>query len=424
MGPEQHDRDPDPIAETSTAATRHGALVALLVAAATCSLVEAASMDLAAAWRVAGVAAVGLATAGFTRAAVVRPLLTSLAAERRRADERARGLELSLERHRLVHRAAEALAVAEDEGDALSAAASAAREALGARHDVSLLLCSSSDAAVAWRAEVDAGGLTSPLPHEGDGRCVAAVRHHTSTVPSTTSFEACPHAAGPARDSDDVGRGATSSVCVPIMNRGATTAVIHVTGAEGDVPERSVVALLEEVAALAGRRVMELTPAAPPATTMQLDPLTGLPNHRTAVAAMKELIGGLTPFSLAVCDIDTLGAYNEAHGTEAGDRALQVFAEALRTTLRPGDVVVRWGGDEFLAVFPRCSSPNAQAAMERVRETVVLSMAADQMPPFTCSTGVVDSNQGTSIDELLETADLALSVAKHEGGNRVRTAVF
>ena len=84
----------------------------------------------------------------------------------------------------------------------------------------------------------------------------------------------------------------------------------------------------------------------------------------------------------------------------------------------------RYGGDTFLAVFPKCSTMNAAAAMERVRESLVLHIAETGEPAFTCSSGVADSNQGTSIDELLGSADLAMSMAKYEGGNRVRTAVF
>ncbi len=417
-------RPPDPVDAAAASSARNTALVALLLGAAACSLIEIAAAGVPVGWRLAGAAAIGLAVAGFTRALVANPLLAQLRSELARSEAAGRRHEVAITRHRLLHRTVDALAIADDEGDALSAAASAVREALPATHDLALLLCSTSDSSVAWSAAVDAGGVAAPIPHEGDGRCIAAVRHHTTTASSLSRFDACPHVTTPSNDGAPGDTEPGSSVCVPILKRGATTAVLHVAGPEGAPPDRGTIALIEEIATMTGRRIAELAPPPTPGTTIAIDPLTGLPNHRAAIAAIKELIGGLTPFSLAVCDLDALGAYNDEHGTEVGDRALQLFAEALRGTLRPGDVVVRWGDDEFMAVFPRCSSPNAQAAMERVREALVLATAEEEMAPFTCSTGVVDSNQGTSIDELLETADLALSVAKNEGGNRVRTAVF
>jgi diguanylate cyclase (GGDEF)-like protein len=154
------------------------------------------------------------------------------------------------------------------------------------------------------------------------------------------------------------------------------------------------------------------------------DPLTGLPNHVTAHHLIRDLVESLTPFSLALCNVDGFAEYNTRHGRDGGDVALQTLSTVLADTLRPDDIVCRYGGDTFLAVFPRCSTMNAAAAMERVREALVLRLAGDDHPAFTCSSGVADSNQGTSVDALLEAADLAMSMAKYDGGNRVRTASF
>jgi diguanylate cyclase (GGDEF)-like protein len=413
--------DAAPTADADTAARRRLAGVALLVAFAAGTLLEAASMGVSAVWRVAGAAFLGLAAAGFCYAAVVRPLLLTISTERRQAAARRRRDAVTVAHHVLIERATDALAVATNEGEALSAAAAATRELLPDR-EVRLLLCTATDATVAWRATVDSGGVAAPVPFTGDGRCVAASRRHPVSVAFSSAFDACPHLVADAAEWPP--GHAVASACIPVSTGDTTIAVLHVVGPVGHPPDDEALAVLAQLAARTGTRVADLMPARETREPVHLDPLTGLPNHRAAVTAMKELIGGLTPFSLAVCDVDGLSDYNDRHGTSSGDRALQLFAQALRTTLRPGDVVVRWGGDEFLAVFPRCSSPNAQAAMERVREAMVLAMAESQMSPFTCSTGVADSNQGSSIDELVETADLALSVAKLEGGNRVRTAVY
>ena len=222
-------------------------------------------------------------------------------------------------------------------------------------------------------------------------------------VASTTRFDACPHAGA-----DDL---AMSSLCLPIESR-STIGVLWSTGPEGDLPTPAETAALRR--RLLGRgRDRDLR-----------DPLTGLPNHATAHRMIRDLVEALTPFSLALCNIDGFGEFNTRHGRDGGDLALRTLTSVLGETLRPDDIVCRYGGDTFLAVFPNCSTLNAAAAMERVRESLVLHLAESGQPAFTCSSGVADSNQGTSIDDLLGSADLAMSMAKYEGGNRVRTAIF
>jgi len=68
------------------------------------------------------------------------------------------------------------------------------------------------------------------------------------------------------------------------------------------------------------------------------------------------------------------------------------------------------------------AAQRAAAAMERVREALVLRLAEHGSPRFTCSVGLADSGHGESIDEILDAADLAMSMAKYDGGNRVRAA--
>jgi diguanylate cyclase (GGDEF)-like protein len=292
--------------------------------------------------------------------------------------------------------------------------------------DNALLLCSSSGHTVLWRAAMTADGIGEPEPTHAPGGCLALTSGSLVAIPSTTRFDACPHATA-----DDL---AMSSVCLPIESR-STIGVLWSTGPEGDLPTPAELAALRRLATAVRHRLLALgtaaavsttapTEAAPHADRDLRDPLTGLPNHATAHLMVRDLIESLTPFSLALCNIDGFGEFNVRHGRDGGDVALRTLTAVLGDTLRPDDIVCRYGGDTFLAVFPNCSTMNAAAAMERVREALVLHLTEGGEPAFTCSSGVADSNQGTSIDELLESADLAMSMAKYEGGNRVRTAVF
>lgn len=161
------------------------------------------------------------------------------------------------------------------------------------------------------------------------------------------------------------------------------------------------------------------------------DPLTGLSNRRHLEERLAAEIAAAQrharPLSLLLVDVDRFKAVNDAHGHLAGDEALKMVALVLRGAVRKEDVLVRYGGEEFLVVARETALPGARALGERIRRAVERSRCAWQgrdLPlavslGVTVSVGVAELASGRSDRDLLEVADRALYLAKQGGRNRV-----
>jgi len=143
-------------------------------------------------------------------------------------------------------------------------------------------------------------------------------------------------------------------------------------------------------------------------TLSDTDELTGAPNRRVWFRQIPYEIARAQrsgrPLSVAIIDIDHFKDYNDTYGHQEGDRLLQGAASAWQDQLRAGDLLVRFGGDEFVALLPDCDLVNAGRAMERLRA----AMPHNQ----TCSTGVACLAWDESADDLLARADQALYASK------------
>jgi diguanylate cyclase (GGDEF)-like protein len=180
-----------------------------------------------------------------------------------------------------------------------------------------------------------------------------------------------------------------------------------------------IVTLIDQLNASRARLAVELDQ-----TLSQLreqartDPVTGLPNRREFARHLDREVararrGGLAPAVLMI-DLDHFKEFNDSQGHPAGDRLLQAVALIWARRLRTGDLLVRFGGDEFAAILPDCSIEDATHLADRLRTGLP--------DGETCSVGVAAWLPGESGAELIDRADEALLRAKRDGRNEIRLA--
>ncbi|MCL6263415.1 bacteriohemerythrin [Craterilacuibacter sp. RT1T] len=157
------------------------------------------------------------------------------------------------------------------------------------------------------------------------------------------------------------------------------------------------------------------------------DRLTGTRNrhflerHIPNEIARAEQQGG--PLSVLMIDVDHFKSINDAHGHACGDEVLCELAERLRGALRASDVLVRWGGEEFLVLCPDTPQAAAARLAERLRLAVATLLFSRSLQ-VTISLGLAARQAGESWQPWFERADAALYRAKAGGRNRVEQASF
>lgn len=129
-----------------------------------------------------------------------------------------------------------------------------------------------------------------------------------------------------------------------------------------------------------------------------------------------------TPLSVAFIDLDHFKQVNDQFGHDAGDQVLINAVNAIRGHLRTGDILIRWGGEEFVLVLPNTNAAQALTALTRVRNAG-LGMRPDGKP-VTASIGIAERQQdGTEgWRELVEVADTRMYQAKKSGRDRIFSA--
>jgi diguanylate cyclase (GGDEF)-like protein len=224
----------------------------------------------------------------------------------------------------------------------------------------------------------------------------------------------CPH----------VGVWADHYHCEPLLAGGEVIGVLYLRGTVGTESRFRLAVLSENIAsALVNHRLQRGLRE----QTIR-DPLTGLFNRRyleeTLALEMARAARSGAPLTVVMCDVDHFKRFNDEFGHDAGDQVLQTVAAELRRRFRDGDVVCRFGGEEFVVIAPATEVSILRARVEEVREAVshlTVRQGERALGSVTMSFGLATwapdmDREGIA---LLKAADAALYAAKREGRNRV-----
>ena len=153
-----------------------------------------------------------------------------------------------------------------------------------------------------------------------------------------------------------------------------------------------------------------------------LDALTGLGNRRMLNRQQSCLEKEAeTPMCVAMFDIDFFKKINDTYGHAIGDKALVFLAETMCTFFRRSDLLIRWGGEEFLVLLRYTELENAETLMERFRSKIEDSVIPidDVELRFTVTIGLTEHCFSTALNDTISLADELLYLGKSAGRNRI-----
>jgi diguanylate cyclase (GGDEF)-like protein len=223
-----------------------------------------------------------------------------------------------------------------------------------------------------------------------------------------------------------------SFISVPLICTGELIGVLNLADREDRQPftdadlqllqrvSGHAAAIMRRVKAQEGIRQLEILSVT--------DPLTELYNRRFLERRMDEELARSIRYglrlSVMLLDLDSFKLYNDICGHQAGDRALQQVARILKRSVREIDVVTRYGGEEFCVLLPETPNLDAMYVAERIRYGIEHELFAgeENLPrgSLTISIGISTyPDNGSSAEELISSADVALYRAKADGRNKI-----
>ena len=221
-------------------------------------------------------------------------------------------------------------------------------------------------------------------------------------------------------------------VCVPMMLSGKTGGVVQfVVPMSGERPEmdqetagrlfRAETYINQSLSVIEAKRLMNTL-----RDSAMVDPMTGLYNRRFLQDHGQQLLSGVQrrgkQLGLLLCDLDYFKQVNDTHGHDVGDEILKELAVVLKNSVREADVVIRFGGEEFLVLLLDVEPTAALEVAEKIRARVeaLQVRAGEVVLRKTISIGVSEFPQDTEgFWQAIKYADVALYQAKEQGRNRV-----
>ncbi len=170
-------------------------------------------------------------------------------------------------------------------------------------------------------------------------------------------------------------------------------------------------------------------------TLVYFDELTGLLNRRGFMeeaerefqlvsfgkTELERRTGFEIPFAIIFLDLDNFKSINDTYGHQGGDEALKTAATVLKQQLRDGDLLGRWGGEEFVVAVLGANQERTLAIAEKLRKSIEqanVTVAGGRIP-LTASIGVASYRNTGTLQDLIDVADKAMYQAKETGKNRV-----
>lgn len=152
------------------------------------------------------------------------------------------------------------------------------------------------------------------------------------------------------------------------------------------------------------------------------DTLTGLYNRRSTMEYLDSLLKNPeNQISICLCDIDFFKRVNDTYGHDVGDVVLKKISSTFQKELPPDSFISRWGGEEFLLIFPKLNGDDAMIALDNLRQRIKAIVFDGGSETFTVSLtyGLVEYDYHSDMTTILKEADVKLYIGKESGRDRI-----